>query len=297
MHVIIYGAGESGQKILRELTLAPFVPYESKPFKVLAFADGNAELWGKRIGGVEVIAPENICNYPYDKIIVATLLTTAKKAVQDRLINALSVPIEKIDLEYIDAFTKSRYRFLLDQAEIIYTNNINGSVAEVGVWRGDYARYINSYFFDRDLYLFDTFAEYDSAYDEHDIREDEKRNLCGTLLSDPNVFRDTSIEYVRSILPYPEKAIFKVGYFPESASNVDCKFAFVNLDVNLYSTTLKALEFFYPKMSKGGVILCHDFFSWDVEPGASIAVKEFCNKYSICYIAIGDRLSVAIIKC
>jgi O-methyltransferase len=39
----------------------------------------------------------------------------------------------------------------------IRSNNVLGSTAEVGVYRGDFAKYINLLFSDRKLYLFDTF--------------------------------------------------------------------------------------------------------------------------------------------
>ena len=37
------------------------------------------------------------------------------------------------------------------------------------------------------------------------------------------------------------------------------KFAFVSLDTDLYKPTLAGLEFFWPRMSKGGFIFIHDF--------------------------------------
>lgn len=291
-YVIIYGASESGQKILKELRLSPAAHGQPKMYEVVAFADGNEKLWGKEISGVKVIDPNNIGKYSYDVIVIAALMEKARAEIYDKLINKLHVSKDKINTEYIESFVKTRYRFLLDQSEIIYKNNILGSVAEVGVWRGDYAKYINAYFPDRKLYLFDTF----SWYDQRDIEADMKEGISGSLLSNKDIFRDTSVSYVKSILPHPETAIFKVGYFPDTANNIDDKFVFVNIDVNLYTTTLAALEFFYPRMEKGGVILCHDFFSWDVDPGSSIAINEFCTKYGFSYMAIGDRLSVALIK-
>lgn len=290
--VVIYGASESGQKIMRELELTPYSPGTEKPYKILAFVDGNKNLWNKKIEGVEVISPDNLQTLDYDMVVIAALMESARTEIYGFLRDTLKVEKEKICTEYIESFVKARYRFLLDQSSIIYQKNIEGSVAEVGVWRGDYAKYINAFFPDRTLYLFDTFSWYDSR----DIEADQKEGIAGTLLSNKDIFRDTSVEYVQSVLPHPEKAVFKVGYFPDTAQDIDDKFVFVNLDVNLYTTTLAALEYFYPKMQKGGVILCHDYFSWDVDPGSSIAINEFANKYNISYIAIGDRLSVAFVK-
>ena len=46
--VVIYGASESGQKIMRELELTPYSPGTEKPYKILAFVDGNKNLWNKK---------------------------------------------------------------------------------------------------------------------------------------------------------------------------------------------------------------------------------------------------------
>ena len=47
-------------------------------------------------------------------------------------------------------------------AREIYRYNIEGSTAELGVFKGEFSRFINHYFPDRKLYLFDTFEGFDS---------------------------------------------------------------------------------------------------------------------------------------
>jgi len=54
-------------------------------------------------------------------------------------------------------------------ANEIYDKNILGSVAELGVYRGDFAKNINKAFLDRELYLFDTFE----GFDERDIETEQ----------------------------------------------------------------------------------------------------------------------------
>jgi O-methyltransferase len=49
----------------------------------------------------------------------------------------------------------------------------------------------------------------------------------------------------------------------------------VNLDADLYNPTKKGLEYFYPRLSPGGVIIVHDYnFKW---PGIKKAVDEFVS--------------------
>jgi O-methyltransferase len=52
----------------------------------------------------------------------------------------------------------------------IYSNNVKGNVAELGVFRGDFAKHINVAFPDRKLYLFDTF----DGFNEKDILAEER---------------------------------------------------------------------------------------------------------------------------
>ena len=55
---------------------------------------------------------------------------------------------------------------------------------------------------------------------------------------------------------------FYQGIFPETANSIENKnFSFVHLDVDLYKSTLDALEFFYSRVNRGGVILSHDYGS------------------------------------
>jgi len=63
------------------------------------------------------------------------------------------------------------------------------------------------------------------------------------------------------------------GLFPETAGPVtDKKFSLVNLDVDTYESTKKCLEFFYPRMNAGGVIISHDYLT---VPGVRKAVDEY----------------------
>jgi O-methyltransferase len=41
----------------------------------------------------------------------------------------------------------------------------------------------------------------------------------------------------------------------------DVRFSFVHLDVDLYKSTYEALDFFYPRMTAGGILISHDYVS------------------------------------
>lgn len=86
------------------------------------------------------------------------------------------------------------------------------------------------------------------------------------------------------------------GYFPDTAVGLDDeKFCFVSLDADLYEPIKAGLEFFYPKMISGGVILVQDYYD-EIFTGVKKAVNEFAKKHKIFFVPIGDDISVAIQK-
>jgi hypothetical protein len=50
------------------------------------------------------------------------------------------------------------------------------------------------------------------------------------------------------------------------------RFSFVHLDVDLYESTKGALEFFYPRMPAGAVLISHDYVEF---PGVRSAFDDF----------------------
>ena len=65
------------------------------------------------------------------------------------------------------------------------------------------------------------------------------------------------------------------GWIPQCFSEVEHhSFCFVHIDVDLYQPTLDSIEFFYPRMNEGGLILCDDY-GFTTCPGATKAIDEF----------------------
>ena len=73
--------------------------------------------------------------------------------------------------------------------------------------------------------------------------------------------------------------IIATGYFPRDTGHevANERFSFVHLDMDYYDGTLAALEFFWPRMVKGGVILTHDYGSF---PAPTKAFDEFFRSRS-----------------
>ena len=116
----------------------------------------------------------------------------------------------KIDRNYFDHVRLSTLELVSYE---INKNNLEGSVAELGVYKGKFARYINQYFPDRSLYLFDTFE----GFDNKDITSERQQRFS----SGTQDFSDTSIECVLKQMPFAGKCIPIKGFFPQSAKDVE----------------------------------------------------------------------------
>jgi len=168
----------------------------------------------------------------------------------------------------------------------INEKGMSGNVAELGVYKGKFAKHINKYFPDRTLYLFDTFE----GFSQNDSKVDVNMNLSPGSQN----FADTSVQNVLAIMPHANNCIIKKGYFPETATGMDDKFVLVSIDADLYSPIYSGLEYFYPRLQPGGYILVHDYNN-DNYKGSKKAVREFCAKNNISYMPIPDSGGSAII--
>lgn len=82
------------------------------------------------------------------------------------------------------------------------------------------------------------------------------------------------------------------GWIPERFDKVkDKNFSLVHIDVDLYEPTLSSLEFFYPRMSEGGIIVCDDY-GFETCPGAKTAMDEFAQSQgkSVAHLTTGQGL-------
>ena len=62
------------------------------------------------------------------------------------------------------------------------------------------------------------------------------------------------------------------------------EFAFVSLDPDLYDPAMAGLEFFYPRLNEGGILIVHDYNNTQYR-GVHQAVKEYEQKL----IADGEK--------
>lgn len=139
--------------------------------------------------------------------------------------------------------------------------HMEGDIAEVGVYEGSSTRAICEAKGDKRLHVCDTFAGLPAPTAEDGGVETQGCYACG-------------LDSIRAYLAGFPNVEYHVGFCPDSVRGVldDARFCFVHLDLDLYSSTKQCLEYFFPRLVPGGVILSHDYSLLD---GVRQAFDEF----------------------
>ncbi len=141
--------------------------------------------------------------------------------------------------------------------------DVDGDAAELGVYRGAFARCIRLLLPERKLYLFDTFEGFDAGE-----AEEEGKGLV-------EAHRNTAADAVLARMPGPEGVVLRQGLFPATAEGLEeLRFALVSLDADLEKSTLEGLRWFWPRLSPGGCLLLHDWANPRL-PGVKRALERF----------------------
>ena len=148
--------------------------------------------------------------------------------------------------------------------------NRPGDFLEVGCFQGSSTKLIcEMKGNDRSFYVCDTFEGLPESTEKDKGVHRKAQYAC-------------SLESVSTYLSAYKNVHFVKGFFPDSAAGVipeDSQFAFVHLDVDLYESTLKSLEYAYPRLVSGAVILSHDY---SILAGVKAAVHEFLEVHPEC---------------
>lgn len=276
---VIFGAGGTGRKVYTQV---------KDTYDVECFVDNDESKWGTNIlgeGYLKINNPKDLTAMDYDTIFIGSLM--GLNDILRQLLD-MEIDISKIDYEYVQVSVKSREFFLRNFRNIVDMKGLLGAVAEAGVYQGEFAKIINEVFPERKCYLFDTFEGFDARDFDYEKMDS---------LTEAQHLKKTSVDLVLEKMKTPGNCIIKKGYFPETAAGLEEQFCFVNLDMDLYKPILDGLEYFYPRVVEGGVILVHDYFS-NVYPNVKASVADFETRIgkSLKIVPVGDDISLAIIK-
>lgn len=293
MRVLLFGAGTVGQN---------FYLRHKKDWEVIGFADNNPKIQNSVVEGLSVYLPSALDGLSFDRIIITVQMPRNVNRIVTQLLE-LGISEDKIDAHsclkesvYVEDVDR-RVNWLRNFAGHVYDNGLEGQTAECGVYCGDFSAFINQYFPNRKLYLFDTFAGFD-AEDLHAERGLQKEAFLKSGFNSSELFVDKGLEeVVMGKMAHPENCILKKGRFPASVAGVEDRFCFVSLDMDLYQPMLAGLNFFWSKMVDGGILLLHDYYCAAL-PGVKQAVEEFEQSLGagVPKMPIGDFCSLAVVK-
>lgn len=196
-------------------------------------------------------------------------------------------PAEWQIIERVRPFTMTsieRIKALLDAVKYVVEFGIEGDVVECGAWKGGSVMAMQLQLLElgvsnRRFHVFDTFegmstpTEYDKMYDNQSANE---------LLK--NSDKATSTNWAYSPLDEAKANIGSIGYPLESVSfikgmventipgsSVD-KISILRLDTDWYESTKIELEYLYPKLALGGILIIDDYGHWK---GCKKAVDDY----------------------
>lgn len=181
-----------------------------------------------------------------------------------------------------NVFKQNRFFTLYQMAGRVARSGLPGDFAECGCWHGHstylVADLLKSLDWQGRFWVFDSF--------EGGLSDKVAQDRVGRGDSSPEAtkrqkekFASDYDEVQAAMSPFPFVSLHK-GWIPavfEAPGLSDRLFSLVHVDVDLYEPTRDSLEFFYPRMTPGGVIVIDDYGSATF-PGSKTAVDEYLAK-------------------
>lgn len=234
----------------------------------------------------EKIIPTDYINEPFIYCDMEVIRMLSKQLYEDMLLNQYKlIKMNEKDLTDVGKLVGSgkfshntymsdyfRYRTFEFVAEQIMTENIEGDLAEVGVFRGSFSALINEKFPERKLLLYDTFE----GFGQEEAKKEITLGRCNKKFTEFHAA--TSVENVLKNLKHSEQCIIRKGFFPDTVTAEDRNrhYAFVSIDVDFEESIYECIYFFYPRLSDGGMMFIHDYNSSFLE-----GVKKSVGRYEL----------------
>lgn len=270
-----------------------------KEMKLIGFADTRSEFWNvldkngnikEEIEGMPIMPIDLAPGLNPDIVIIAALDENKNNALKYMIFRTgftgdvllLKDLSEKLSIK-VSALRRLSYR--LDFL------GVDGAVADLGCHCGNTSWQLNALMSDRKLYLFDTFE----GFIERDVVKEQELKCSEAKVGQ---FSYKNAEELLERMPNADNVIIKKGWFPETAFDMEEEhFALVHIDVCLYNPTYAGLEYFFPRMSKGGVIILCGYEN-DEYAGVRRAVEDLEQKYgAFLMLPLGDLTGTVMIVC
>lgn len=191
---------------------------------------------------------------------------------------------------------------LYQAVRYIVRNGIRGDFAECGVWKGGSVMLIayvlqEAGISNRKIYLYDTFegmakpgkedGEKEKAEWEKNRINDQANNWCLSPLEE--------VQANMARTGYPkENLLFIKGKVEQTIpGTLPGKLALLRLDTDWYESTRQELNYLYPLLEKGGILIIDDYGTWQ---GARKAVDEYFAANGPVYLNRLDYTGRLVIK-
>lgn len=200
-----------------------------------------------------------------------------------------------------DSGSKRRERFYNLVQLLTQVLDLNGNIVECGCWKGlssyllnHWLREHNASYDGKGYHIFDSFEGLSEPTAEDVIVMDlvqSGKARAGKPFK-PKGGYAAGMEQVRQVLYEFPAIVWHPGWLPQSLEGLpENSYRFVHVDVDLHEPTLGAIEYFYPRLVPGGLIVCDDYGSlfW---PGAQKAVDDFCERNRLRPMALSTGQAV-----
>lgn len=168
------------------------------------------------------------------------------------------VTIGKTMIEYNKL--KNLYEFA------VMTKLLDGDVADAGVWEGGSTYILASVLADKIIHAFDSWDGLPEPTKEDLVELDEQPMQRGWGKCNPPK---------ELLKKFGDRVVLHKGWFCDTLDVVsDKKFCLVHIDCDQYRSVKECVEFFYPRMVKGGIMIFDDY-GFVLTPGATKAVDDF----------------------
>ncbi len=198
-------------------------------------------------------------------------------------------PLDAVKLFPVLARRQWLKRFLAHLELFKMTLDVPGDIAELGVFRGlglmTWANLLEAYCIGdrtKTVYGFDNWKGFLELSKEDGREEGSVEKTVGGF--SPEKYYDELVEAIKifdrdRFVPWKPRVKLVVGSIEESVrdfveKNPGIRFSLIHFDCDLYRPTKIALEYLWPLVSKGGVVL-FDEYSIKEWPGETKAVDEY----------------------
>jgi O-methyltransferase len=183
----------------------------------------------------------------------------------------------------------------------LHALGLEGARAECGVFQGTSALLMCHAAQTREpahtgagLHLIDSFEGLSAPGNEDRFSLPQSGDAASASLSLPQGTFAAAYEQARAALKSFPGVAFHRGWIPAVFAQLpEARWSFLHIDVDLYEPTYACLEYFYPRLVSGGVIICDDYGA-PLFPGAYRAWNGFCDEAGAAFVVLDTGQSVLL---